>query len=146
MRKVIALLATITALATASVATGGIVDQEQTTVGNNDVATVTLISAAELSPTTAFAVGVWGSLEVAAPVTVNYQINCAHAINDRAGSTTLTAGRFFSDATYLWIGSPAVAGPWFGWDTCSATVTLSQAGNGLEDHSLVAWLASHNGA
>lgn len=146
MRKLIALLAATVALATAGVAGAGIVDQGQTTVGNNDTATVTLVSPAELSPTTAFAVGVWGSLEVAAPVSVSYSINCAHAINDRSGSLTLTAGRFFSDAAYLWIGSPAVAGPWFGWDVCSATVTLSQAGNGLEDHSLVAWLNSHNGA
>lgn len=144
MKKLIALLATIAALATAGAAGAGIVDQDTTTVGDNDTATVTLTAAAELSPTTAFAIGVWGSLEVAAPVTGSYQINCANPINDRSGPISLTAGRFFSDAAYLWVGNPGVAGPWFGWDVCSASVTLSQAGNGLGDHSLVAWLASHN--
>lgn len=146
MRKAIALLATLATLTTASVAGAGIVDQASTTVGNNDTATVTLSAAAELSPTTAFAIGVWSSLEIAAPVTGTYQINCANPTNDRSGSLTLTAGRFVSDAAYLWTGSRAVAGPWFGWDVCSATVTLSQAGNSLQDHSLVAWLNSHNGA
>lgn len=157
MRKLIALLATLTALAAASVAAAGtpaaacpepqpypIVDCQQTTVGNHDVATVTLTALTEQSPTTAFAIGVWGSLEVAAPVTVSYDIDCAHPGNDREGAFTLIAGRFFSDAAYVWVGSPGIAGPWFGWDVCSASVTLSQPGNGLQDHSLRAWLASHN--
>lgn len=156
MRRVILLFAIIAAFTYAATANAGqgvqtpcpisspVVDCQAITVGDLDTATVTMTISPHL--TTAFAIGVWGSLEVASPVTVTYAINCAHAANDRAGQLTLTAGRFFSDAAYVWIGSPAVAGPWFGWDVCSATVTLSQAGNGLEDHSLVAWMNSHNGS
>lgn len=142
MKRVILLLAILAAFLTAGVASAGIVDQEETTVGNNDVASVTLSASPHL--TTAFAVGVWSSLEVAAPVHVTYAVVCDQPGNDRAGSFDLLAGRFVSDAAYIWIGSPAIAAPWYGWSHCQATVTLSQPGNGLEDHSLVAWLASHN--
>lgn len=121
---------------------GPVVDCAQITVGNAQTATVTVGARASQSPTTAFAIGVWSSLEVAAPVTVNYAVECQHPINSRSGSTVLTAGRFFSDATYIWTGSPLVAGPWYGWDVCETTVTMSQASAGT-DHSLVGWLASH---
>jgi hypothetical protein len=157
MRKLIVLLAALAALASAGAVAAGtpaqascpepqpypIVDCEQVTVGDADTATVNLHARAELSPTTAFAIGVWSSVPVAAPVTGTYAINCANNINDRAGSFVLTAGQFFSDATYLWVGSKDVAGPWFGWDVCSASVTLSQGTQG-SDHALRAWLASHN--
>jgi hypothetical protein len=158
MRKLVALVAAVAALAVAGVASAGtpvqsdcprqapVVDCKQITVGNDGVASVTVKAAPELSPTTAFAIGVWSSLPVATQVTVSYSINCAHNINDVSGSTVLTAGSTVSTATYLWFGSKTVAGPWYGWDVCSASVTFSQPGGQGVDHSLVGWLASHNGA
>lgn len=141
MKKVLALLATLGALTFASVAGAGIVDEATSTAGTDETAVVTLTSQAHL--TTAFAVGVWSSAEVAGPVHVNYAVNCGNPGNDKSGSFDLLAGRFVSDAAYIWIGSPNIAAPWYGWDHCVATVTLSQFASS-NDIALVGWLASHS--
>jgi hypothetical protein len=140
MKRILALLALVASLAVVGAASGQIVDEETSSVGDGQTASVTLL---DVSRTTAFAVGVWSSLEVAAPVTGEYSVTCANPANNRSGPISLIAGRFVSDAQYIWVGSPAVASPWYGWDTCSVAVTLRQGG--AEDHSLIAWLASHNG-
>lgn len=139
MKRAIALLATVGALTFATVATADIVDEGTSSVGNNQTATVTL---QDVSRTTAFAVGVWSSAEIAAPVHVTYNVVCSTPGNNASGSFNLLAGRFVSDAAYIWIGSPAIADPWFGWSTCNATVTLTQTA-GDSDVALVGWLASH---
>lgn len=155
MHKTILLLAIIAAFTITNIATAGqgaqtpcptsgpVVDCQAITVGNLNTATVTIGARLSQSPTTALAIGVWSSLEVAAPVNVNYNVTCAHPGNNRAGSFNLLAGRFVSDAAYIWVGSPAIAGPWLGWDSCETTIVVSQAGNGLVDHSIQAWVASH---
>jgi len=153
MRRAIALLAILAAFTYAAAANAGqgvqtpcpisgpVVDCQAITVGDLDTATVTMTITPHL--TTAFAIGVWGSNEVAAPVQINYHVTCEHPGNNRSGSIQLLAGRFVSDAAYIWVGSPTIAGPFYGWDTCGATVTVIQPGNGLADHSIVGWLASH---
>lgn len=140
MRKTILLLATITAFTLTNVATAGIVDQAQNTAGTGETATITLHNA---STTTAYAVGVWSSTETPTPVHVTYAITCAHPANNKYGSFDLLAGRYTSDAAYLWAGSPNIAGPWLGWDSCDATVGLTQTAGG-NDFTLIGWLASHS--
>ncbi len=140
MRKLVAVLATVGALALAGVAAGGVVDEQTSSVGNGQTAVVQLHST--VGPTTAYAVGVWSSAEVASPVHVNYSVICSTPGNSKSGSFNLLAGRFVSDAAYIWIGSPNIADPWYGWSTCVATVTLTQTA-GDNDLALVGWLNSH---
>lgn len=139
MRKTITLLATITAFALANIATAGIVDEGQNTAGTGETATIILHN---VSHTTAFAVGVWSSAEVAAPVHATYTITCSTPGNNKSGSFTLLAGRYVSDAAYLWTGSPNIADPWYGWATCNATVGLTQTA-ASNDITLLGWLSSH---
>ena len=141
MKRVLTLVSLIAALAVSGTAMGGIVDEETASVGTGDIASVTVL---DVGRTTAFAVGVWSSLEVAAPVQVQYSTTCEHPANNSSGLLTLLAGRFVSDSAYVWVGSKAIAGPWYGWDVCSTVVTLRQPGD--TDHTLVAWLNSHNGS
>lgn len=144
MRKLVAVLATVGALALAGVAAGGVVDQQETTVGDNDAATVTLTTPV-LNTTTAFAVGVWSSSPALRPVLVQYTIRCVNPENSRTGGLTMYAGHGEADAQLIWAAAKSVAGPWYGWDSCLASVTLTQLGGFGQDHSLVAWLVSHDG-
>lgn len=146
MKHVITLAAILTIFATTNITNAGIINQQETTTGNNKTATITLTT--PIHNTTAFAIGAWSSLETVTPtnpINVNYTITCAHPTNNKAGSLQLLAGRHFTSSAYIWVGSPTIAGPWLGWDACTATITLSQAGNGLEDHSIIGWVSSHNG-
>jgi hypothetical protein len=92
--------------------------------------------------TTAYAFGVWTSH--VSPLQIQYQatINCVHNANDRVVSGVLLASRTVSDAAFLWFGSRAIAGPWFGWDTCSIAVNISAPGLDNDD-SMISWLVSH---
>lgn len=144
MRKLVAVLATVGALALAGVAAGGVVDQRETTVGDNDAATVTLTTPV-LNTTTAFAVGVWSSSPALRQVFVQYTIRCVNPENSRTGEVTLYAGHGEADAQLIWAGAKTVAGPWYGWGSCLASVTLTQFGGFGQDHGLVAWLVSHDG-
>ena len=139
VKKVLALLTLIASLAVVGAAQGLTVTEGTDSVGNGDIASVTLN---DVSRTTAFAIGVWSSVEVAAPVQVQYDVICANPANNRSNTITLLAGRFVSDEAYIAIMSPQVANPWYGWDLCTATVTFRQAA--ATDHSLIGWLASHD--
>lgn len=142
MRRIIALLAILGAFTLASIATAGIVAEGQGIADSGDTALVTLNSG--VAPITAYAIGVWSSREVAAPVQVNYHVVCEHAANDRHGNLTLLAGRYVSDAAYIFVASPTIAGPFYGWDTCVVTVTLTQTASADNDIALIGWLASHS--
>lgn len=141
MRHVITLLAILAAFTLATVGNAGIVGEAQSTAGTGETATITLHNA---SQTTAYAVGVWSSTETPTPVHITYTIACTHPANNKYGSFDLLAGRYVSDAAYLWAGSPNIAGPFYGWDTCDATVGLTQTAGG-NDFTLIGWLNSHNG-
>lgn len=96
--------------------------------------------------TTAYAIGVWTSswtsITTKLPITYSGYVDCIHNANDHSFGGTLFANRYVSDATYLWFGSRATAGPWFGWDTCSIAVNFYAQNLGNDD-SLYAWLVSH---
>lgn len=144
MKKVLSIIVAALALALAGTAAAGIVDERTGVAGSGDVAAVHLASL--VGPTTAYAIGVWSSREVAAPVQVTYRVFCQDPANNRDGSLTLLAGRFVSDEALLFTASPAIAGPWYGWDTCVIDVSLTQTASADNDVALVAWLASHNGS
>ena len=94
------------------------------------------------STTTAFAFGVWNSHLTPIPTTYSANVDCAHNANDRfVPPTPVLAGRTVSPAAYLWFGSRGIAGPWFGWDTCSISVLISAPLD--NDDSMIAWLVSH---
>ena len=92
--------------------------------------------------TTAYALGVWTSSTTLVPIAISGNVDCVHNANDRVFSDTLFASRTQADAVYLWFGSRAIAGPWFGWDTCSIHVNLNAPGLDNDD-TMLAWLASH---
>lgn len=92
--------------------------------------------------TTAYALGVWTSSPTLVPISISGNVDCVHNGNDRLFSGTLFASRTFSDAAFLWFGSRSIAGPWFGWDTCSIHVNIN-APSLSNDDTMIAWLASH---
>jgi hypothetical protein len=100
------------------------------------------ISLNATNTTTAYALGVWPSSPTRVPIAISGNVDCVHNGNDRVFSTTLFASRTHSDAAYLWFASRGIAGPWFGWDTCSIHVNVNAPGLG-SDNAMLAWLASH---
>jgi hypothetical protein len=140
VRKTIVTLAAAVGLLAAATGASAAVLVEQATIygGSTPGHTIQLDGT---RTTTAYAFGVWTSHLTPLPITYTANIDCVHNANDRVVSGVLSAGRFVSDAAYLWFGSPAVAGPWRGWDTCSIALLVSAP---LEnDDSMIAWLVSH---
>jgi hypothetical protein len=154
MRKrfTIALAAMVAALALAGVAGAALVPQGSAenavvtdTAGNFDTAAVQLTVPA--GPTTRIVVGGWSSATIAAPLHFSYVVSCGHPGNSTAGAFSVVAGRNVNgagDGIVIFTASPLIAAPWYGWDTCSATINVSQDGDGTEDHSIAAWVANHN--
>lgn len=138
MRKtIVTLVAALGLLVAATSASAAIIVAQGTTPpGANS------LSLNSTNTTTAYALGVWTSSETLVPIAISGNVDCVHNGNDRFFSGTLFASRTVSDAAFLWVGSRAIAGPWFGWDTCSIHVNLNAPGLG-NDNRMIAWLASH---
>ena len=139
MRKTLVTLAAVLGLlVVATGASAAVLVQQKTIAGGTSGNTIQLTGT---RTTTAYAFGVWTSNLNPLPVTYQANIDCVHNANDRFESGVLAAGRFVSGAAWLWTGSPLVAGPWRGWDTCSISVLVSSPLD--NDDSMIAWLVSH---
>jgi hypothetical protein len=139
VRKTLVTLAAGLGLLVAATGASAAVLVDQDTIGGQSGNTIQLTAT---RTTTAYAFGVWNSHLTPIPVTYSANIDCAHNANDRfVPPTTVPAGRTLSPAAFLWFGSRAIAGPWFGWDTCSISVLISAPLD--NDDSMIAWLVSH---
>lgn len=139
MRKtIVTLAAALGLLVAATGASAAVVVQQKTIAGGTSGNTIQLTAT---RTTTAYAFGVWTSHLTPLPVTYSANIDCRHNANDRFVSGAVGAGRFDDGAAFLWFGSRAIAGPWFGWDTCSISVLITAPLS--NDDSMIAWLASH---
>lgn len=140
MRKTIVTLAAALGLLAATTGASAAVLVQQATIYGATTPGRT-IQLGGTRTTTAYAFGVWTSNPSPLPVTYTANIDCAHNANDRVVNGVLSAGQFVSQAAYLWFGSPLVAGPWRGWDTCSIALLVSAPLD--PDDSMIAWLVSH---